>query len=67
MHFSSLLFCYPAEKAMKLAQCRNLGLRSISTLEKVGINTIEELRCRGAAGVYWCVKQSGEPASLNLL
>ena len=50
-----------------LAALRNLGHKSADMLSRAGIDTVEELRKLGAVEAYIAVKQTGVPASLNLL
>jgi DNA transformation protein len=45
----------------------NLGPKSDAMLASIGIRTHDELRVCGAVNAFIKLKQSGQPASLNLL
>lgn len=53
--------------AKGIAALDNLGPKSQQMLELAGIHGVEELRELGAVRAYLQVKQTGAPASLNLL
>ena len=52
---------------MPIPDLPNLGPKSREMLERAGIDSLEKLRGLGSVGTYARVKQSGGPASLNLL
>ncbi len=52
---------------MKINEMRNLGPVSERMLGKAGIETVDQLRARGAVGAYLDVKQAGNHPGLNFL
>jgi DNA transformation protein and related proteins len=46
---------------------RNIGPKSASWLESIGIRTLEDLKKRGVVQTYLEVRASGQPATKNLL
>lgn len=50
-----------------IIKAANLGPKSAAWLSKIGVTSLEELRELGSIEVMLRLKQSGIPASLNLL
>ena len=50
-----------------ISELRNLGPKSAAWLSEIGITTLEELRSVGSVEVYSRLRNSGFPASLNLV
>ena len=52
---------------LRIRDLRNLGPRSEALLAGIGIDSVAELRRRGAARAYVELKRAGEVATLNML
>lgn len=52
---------------LRIRDLRNLGVKTESMLQQIGIHTVEQLRARGAVRTYVTLKRAGVTSSLNAL
>ncbi len=53
--------------AQRLSDLPNLGPKSEAMLAAIGVRSRADLATRGAVATFLALKQSGQPASLNML